>query len=101
MIKEASSGRSRRELLKGAAALAAAPVVAAVAACAGTPAAATSTREPGRLGSSAAAPAIEQRKLGPLEVSRIGLGVQNMSRTYQQTIPTRSEMHNIIRAAGP
>ncbi|KQV82124.1 aldo/keto reductase [Rhizobium sp. Root1220] len=39
------------------------------------------------------------RKLGSLEVSSIGIGVQNMSRTYQTTIPTRSEMHAIIRAA--
>lgn len=40
-----------------------------------------------------------RRKLGALEVSSIGLGVQNMSRTYQTTIPTRSEMYAIIRAA--
>ena len=40
-----------------------------------------------------------QRKLGTLAVSSIGLGVQNMSRTYQTTIPTRSEMIAIIRAA--
>ena len=39
------------------------------------------------------------RKLGTLEVSSVGIGVQNMSRTYQTTIPTRSEMHNIIRKA--
>jgi aryl-alcohol dehydrogenase-like predicted oxidoreductase len=37
-----------------------------------------------------------RRKLGSLEVASIGLGVQNMSRT---TIPTRSEMLNIIRTA--
>jgi aryl-alcohol dehydrogenase-like predicted oxidoreductase len=42
---------------------------------------------------------IGRRKLGTLEVSSLGLGVQNMSRTYQQTIPTRAEMHNIIRSA--
>jgi aryl-alcohol dehydrogenase-like predicted oxidoreductase len=40
-----------------------------------------------------------RRRLGNLEVSAIGIGVQNMSRTYQTTIPTRTEMHNIIRAA--
>jgi aryl-alcohol dehydrogenase-like predicted oxidoreductase len=41
-----------------------------------------------------------RRKLGgSLEVSAIGLGVQNMSRTYQTTIPLRSEMRNIIRTA--
>jgi aryl-alcohol dehydrogenase-like predicted oxidoreductase len=41
----------------------------------------------------------ERRRLGDLEVSSIGLGVQNMSRTYQTTIPYRPEMLNIIRAA--
>jgi aryl-alcohol dehydrogenase-like predicted oxidoreductase len=40
-----------------------------------------------------------KRKLGSLEVSSIGLGVQNMSRNYHTTIPTRSEMHKIIRSA--
>ncbi len=40
-----------------------------------------------------------RRKLGGLEVSAIGLGVQNMSRTYQTTIPSRPHMHRIIQAA--
>lgn len=41
-----------------------------------------------------------RRKLGgKLEVSSIGLGVQNMSRTYQTTIPTRAEMIKIIQKA--
>jgi aryl-alcohol dehydrogenase-like predicted oxidoreductase len=41
-----------------------------------------------------------KRKLGAsLEVSSIGLGIQNMSRTYQTTIPSRTEMHHIIRTA--
>lgn len=40
-----------------------------------------------------------KRKLGKLEVSAIGLGVQNMWRTYQTTIPNRKEMHNIIHKA--
>jgi aryl-alcohol dehydrogenase-like predicted oxidoreductase len=41
-----------------------------------------------------------RRKLGgTLEVSSVGLGVQNMSRTYQTTIPTRAEMLNIIHTA--
>jgi aryl-alcohol dehydrogenase-like predicted oxidoreductase len=47
----------------------------------------------------AAGAVVGRRKLGSLEVSSVGLGVQNMSRTYQQTIPTRPEMHNIIRTA--
>ena len=41
----------------------------------------------------------ERRKLGSLEVSSLGLGVQNMSRTYETTIPYRPEMINIIRSA--
>ena len=40
-----------------------------------------------------------RRKLGALEVSSVGLGVQNMSRKYETTVPYRPEMINIIRAA--
>lgn len=40
-----------------------------------------------------------RRKLGTLTVSGLGLGVQNMSRNYQTTIPSRPEMHRIIRTA--
>lgn len=40
-----------------------------------------------------------RRKLGKLEVSSVGLGVQNMSRKYETTIPSRPEMHKIIRTA--
>lgn len=40
-----------------------------------------------------------RRKLGKLEVSSIGLGVQNMPCTYETTIPSRPEMLNIIRKA--
>ncbi len=43
--------------------------------------------------------AIGRRKLGKLDVSTIGIGVQNMSRTYQTTVPNRAEMINIIRTA--
>lgn len=41
----------------------------------------------------------KRRKLGNLEVSALGLGVQNMSRTYQTTIPNRAQMLDIIRTA--
>jgi len=47
----------------------------------------------------ATAAAIGRRRLGSLEVSSLGLGVQNMSRTYQTTIPSRPDMINIIRTA--
>ena len=47
----------------------------------------------------AATQANGRRKLGTLEVSSIGLGVQNMSRKYETTVPYRPEMIKIIRAA--
>jgi aryl-alcohol dehydrogenase-like predicted oxidoreductase len=51
-------------------------------------------------GNSHRQPFLRKRKLGnSLEVSSVGLGVQNMSRTYQTTIPSRQEMYNIIRTA--
>jgi len=40
-----------------------------------------------------------KRMLGSLEVSSIGLGVQNMHRKYTTTVPYRPEMINIIREA--
>ncbi|MFE8598931.1 aldo/keto reductase [Archangium violaceum] len=40
-----------------------------------------------------------RRRLGRLDVSAVGLGVQNMSRKYETTVPNRPEMLNIIRAA--
>jgi hypothetical protein len=47
----------------------------------------------------AADPLPGRRRLGKLEVSSVGLGVQNMSRKYETTVPYRPEMINIIRAA--
>ncbi|ESQ80371.1 aldo/keto reductase [Asticcacaulis sp. YBE204] len=73
----------RRQILFGAAVAGAAPLLAP----AGAQASAATANRPGR------------RKLGTLEVSAVGIGVQNMSRTYQTTIPSRPEMHNIIRKA--
>ncbi len=40
-----------------------------------------------------------KRKLGSLEVSSIGIGVQNMHRKYTTTVPYRPEMINILREA--
>jgi aryl-alcohol dehydrogenase-like predicted oxidoreductase len=39
------------------------------------------------------------RKLGKLEVSAVGMGVQNMHRRYETTVPYRPEMIEILRAA--
>lgn len=75
----------RRAFLGAAGSLAAAPLLA-------TAPASASAREANSAGKG-------QRTLGSLEVSSIGLGVQNMTRTYQTTIPRRPEMLAIIRAA--
>ena len=40
-----------------------------------------------------------QRKHGSLAVSSVGLGVQNMSRKFDTTVPYRPEMVALIRAA--
>jgi aryl-alcohol dehydrogenase-like predicted oxidoreductase len=80
----------RRGFLSTAGSLAAVPFL-------GVPDSQASARAAGS--SDAAAPAPERRKLGTLEVSSVGLGVQNMTRTYQTTIPGRPEMLNIIRTA--
>ncbi|MGE0000605.1 MAG: aldo/keto reductase [Fimbriimonadaceae bacterium] len=42
---------------------------------------------------------VGRRKLGRLEVSSIGMGVQNMHRKYDTSIPSRAEMVAILRAA--
>jgi len=42
---------------------------------------------------------IGRRRLGKLEVSAIGMGVQNMHRRYETTVPYRPEMISILRAA--
>lgn len=65
----------------------------------GASAAQPATTQEGAAGSTATAAPMGRRRLATLEVSAVGLGVQNMSRTYQTTIPSRPEMLNIIRAA--
>ena len=84
MATNQTSNATRRGFLLTAATLAATPLVGAARE---TAASAMPLQITGR------------RKLGSLEVSSIGLGVQNMSRTYQTTVPSRPEMINIIRAA--
>ncbi len=49
--------------------------------------------------SSQGAAAAGRRMLGGLEVSEIGLGVQNMHRTFHSLIPDRKDMIDLIRAA--
>ncbi|WP_208245595.1 aldo/keto reductase (plasmid) [Rhizobium sp. T1470] len=80
----------RRRFLGAAGSLAATPLLEAGL----SPALAQSTSTAG-----SSANVLGRRKLGSLEVSSVGLGVQNVSRTYQTTIPNRAEMIGIIRAA--
>lgn len=91
MATNETSGLSRRGLLTAAGALAAAALVGTAYAQSGSDTA-SPTANP-------ASGEIPHRMLGTLEVSAVGIGVQNMSRTYQTTVPTRSQMHDIIRAA--
>jgi aryl-alcohol dehydrogenase-like predicted oxidoreductase len=44
-------------------------------------------------------PLLERRRLGKLEVSAVGMGVQNMHRKYDTSVPYRPEMISILRAA--
>ncbi len=82
---------SRRSLLGVAGGLAAAPLLAA--------STAPVLAQSGGATSAAGASPLGTRTLGTLEVSSVGLGVQNMHRTYQTIIPPRAEMLNIIRTA--
>jgi len=78
---------NRRSLLKSGLALAGGSMLAA------------NTNANSLIATKSISPFLDKRKLGTLEVSAIGLGVQNMPRTYQTTIPNRKEMINIIRKA--
>lgn len=91
MAKQSESPAGRRSFLLAAGSIAAAPL------------AGRTHEQVLSQGAIAARPAPQnlqgRRKLGTLEVSGIGLGVQNMSRTYQTTVPARPEMINIIGTA--
>ena len=91
MGTERKTAMGRRAFLASMGSLAAAPVMGSTAidAFAQAPASAKSS----------STKALDRRKLGSLEVSSVGLGVQNMSRKYETTVPYRPEMIRIIRAA--
>jgi aryl-alcohol dehydrogenase-like predicted oxidoreductase len=91
MSKERDNRIARRTFLQSAGALAAAPLLGGLATQAYTQTASSN--------GTPAAQAIGRRRLGRLEVSSIGLGVQNMRRKYETTVPYRPEMLNIIRRA--
>lgn len=79
----------RREVLTGAAIGGAALALTGLASAGHGQQTATAAAPPGR----------DRRRLGALDVSAIGMGVQNVSRTFHGTIPTRAEMIRIIQAA--
>lgn len=82
----------RRSLLAAAGSLAATPLLV------GSMTSSASAQEAGSAGA-AAARVSGRRMLGSLEVSSIGMGVQNMHRTYTTLVPHRPEMLNILRTA--
>lgn len=83
-MQNRTQASGRRSFMAAAASLAAVPLAAGAA---GPAASGTQTTVAGR------------RKLGRLEVSSIGIGAQNMSRTYETIVPTRTDMHQILRTA--
>src|SRR5512146_3098875 len=91
MSNERDNRIARRTFLQFGGALAAAPLLGGLATRANT----QTTSSNG----TPATQAIGRRRLGRLEVSTIGLGVQNMRRKYETTVPYRPEMLNIIRRA--
>ena len=78
---------TRRNLLTGAA-------VTASAVALGVTRASAQTSQTGE-----ASPAPGRRMLGGLEVSELGLGVQNMHRTFHTIVPERADMIALIRTA--
>ncbi len=91
MAAERGHGIGRRSFLVLAGGLAARPLLGGIVPGAFAQASAPSKSPP---------PAtIGRRRLGKLEVSSIGVGVQNMSRKYETTVPYRPEMIHIIRTA--
>jgi aryl-alcohol dehydrogenase-like predicted oxidoreductase len=92
MTDERALEMDRRGLLKSGGSLAALPLLGAAAAA--SPAyASTAARTP------SGSQTIGRRMLGRLEVSSLGLGVQNHSRKYTTETPYRPEMLDVIRSA--
>ena len=91
---EGTNGVDRRSFI--AKTLAAGASVAAMAAWPESADAQRSQQNPSRSGKDAAP---GRRRLGKLEVSAVGMGVQNMHRRYETTVPYRPEMVAILRAA--
>ncbi len=81
--------RNRRAFLTGVPAVAAALTLGSASATAQTAQTTTNTKSP----------APGRRMLGSLETSELGLGVQNMHRTFHTVVPDRDDMIDLIRSA--
>src|SRR4029079_11676916 len=93
-IDQDSNGVNRRSFMEKT--IFASAGIAALAASQDKASAQTGTRNNTK---SAANSSIERRRLGKLEVSAVGLGVQNMHRRSETTVPYQPEMISILRAA--
>ena len=93
--KDDSSQLNRRKFLIAGAGVAAASLLPHVAAAAPVKARQNTSGDAGAQQSTN----LGVRKLGALEVSSIGLGVQNMHRKFTTTVPYRPEMIGILREA--
>jgi hypothetical protein len=90
---------ARRGMLRSAGSLATLPLIGCTAAGQSSVRDAASNRASAVSGSSANSEVNGRRRLGQLEVSSIGMGVQNMSRKYNTLVPYRPEMIDVIRSA--
>ena len=87
----ASQSLSRRNIFKGAAALGAGAALAACQTTAGATAGGSARR--------ARAGSMGRRRLGSLDVSALGMGVQNQHRTFHSVVPYRPDMVRLIQEA--
>ncbi|MBG8555092.1 aldo/keto reductase [Hymenobacter guriensis] len=92
---DATTGLKRRDILKSGLLLAGVTMLPGGCKTLAAGAAGSSTQSAGQQSSTVKG----RRKLGTLEVSSVGLGVQNMSRKYTTEVPNRAQMHDIIRSA--
>lgn len=100
MTNETRNGLGRRGFLGVAGGMAALPLVGCTTGPSSARAAASGAYGASATnGSSITSEVIGRRRLGQLEVSSIGMGVQNMSRKYNTQVPYRPEMIDIIRNA--
>ncbi len=97
MVEDSGFRPGRRRLLLSAGVLAALPLLGRAAGESG--AGTTAMGAPGTTASSTASLVVGRRRLSSLEVSSIGIGVQNNSRKYTTTAPYRPEQIDLLRTA--